>query len=159
MTVREAYKITKFFKHGHFSYPPFCISEITIREYQNTVQIGSPIYDVNYVRITKRQFLKQKEKFNFKLTYSYDDFKEYFYGRKLYLTSIGLVSEEDYFLAKDTIDNLKTIPKKELLEDTLYLSDKGKEYFYIKSHNGQVYDKKLKKQILKDSVRLVQEVF
>ena len=69
------------------------------------------------------------------------------------------MSEEDYFLAQDIINNLKTIPKKELSEDIPYLSDKGKEYFYIKSDKGHLYDKKLKKQILKDSVRLVQEVF
>ena len=51
-----------------------------------------------------------------------------------YYTSVGFVSDEDFYLAEDILEQYNIrIPKSELLENYIYLSDKGKKYIYLGS--------------------------
>ncbi len=155
MTIREAYNIKRRHKTGIITLPPFALNNLSFRVYKYSVKIVSPVYETIYVSISKEIFLEQKKKFNIKFMYSYDDFDEYQLHERVFVTSQGVVSEEDFELAGDIIDNLQTIKKKELREDIKYISDKGKEYFYLKCEKGSLYDRKLRKQVLKDSIRIV----
>lgn len=159
MTIKTAYAITRNFKTSLFSFPPIFFEKdnLVFRVYKNTVQIVSPSFNVTYKNITKKQFLKQKDLFDISFVYSYDDYNEYLINEDIYLTSIGIVSRDDYFLAKDIMEGLNTIPKKELKEDIVYLSDKGNKYYYLKDEYYSLYDIKLEKEVLKNSVRIVDE--
>ena len=56
-----------------------------------------------------------------------------------YLTAVGLISEDEYLLAKDIIERYSTrIPKKELDVGSCYISEKGESFLYIGSFKTEL---------------------
>jgi len=84
----------------------------------------------------------------------------------LYLTSVGVITEDEYLLAEDIIDNHSTIYKKDLVENAIYEASNGKKYTYLGDFKilflgvlydlkDMFYDKKYNKLITFSSLKIV----
>ena len=94
----------------------------------------------------------------------------YSFNKPYTLTSAGLVTEEEFFLAEDIIEEQETIRKRDLIIGDRYLSISGKKYLYMGQMKyfydeadftleiNYLYDLKLNKFVQNDSVKLIEYI-
>ena len=84
----------------------------------------------------------------------------------LYFTSVGIITEDEYLLAEDIMENHHIISQKDLVQRYIYESSNGRKYIYlgdikifhdetIFNLNNMFYDIKYKKIINFSSLRII----
>ena len=136
MTLSKAYKITRKYKHRDGYYKPTIVTEIrlskNLENYKGlykpfviqAIEEGTGNYFFQYGN--KKLFNKTKATIKNEGRFEIKEINDY-----RAITSIGLVSEDDFYLAQDIMENLEKIPKKELVLNEVYMALNGKEYIYL----------------------------
>jgi len=170
MTLLEAYNITRVFETNYEKEKPFSSSEIELIKttIDKKVKYYYWIHHHEDDRIIAKMMSKKK--------YNSYDIKEKHNNimtkkrieEKMFLTSIGLVSEEDFYLAEDIMENTKFLKKKDLEIDSVYLDVKGREFLYTgnlimnqgymteKIYKSQLFDIKNNRFLNLSSLKLVE---
>jgi len=127
MTLKDANNITRRFIKNNKTYDPLLSSDWEFSIVCNKVCIGSNILDLNIPSYCSLE--------EYALSYAFNNLyklEDNVIKGNYYLTSIGLVTEEEYFEAEDLIERYNTkIAKNELIVGNQYLSNKGKKYLYL----------------------------
>jgi len=134
MTILEAYNITKSFQTYFGKEKPFLSSEIMLIKIKNFNRLIHYYWFVgqNGNRIKKTMSKKTYDSYIVKEienTSSNKSLKKI--DESLFLTSVGLVSEEDFYKAEDIMENTKFLKRRDLEIDSVYLDIKGREFLYI----------------------------
>jgi len=175
MEISTAKSITKSFINKGEKREPIFASDWEFILKKDTVYIISEQNNVEYIFSSLNNYSRE---------YVFGPFKNIVKDNKLidgaYFTSIGFVSAEDFFLAEDILENIKKIKLSEMKEGHIYLSDKGKEYLFIKEEiqtntyvkdnnfthfrkkriqrENTLYDITFRKYVKFNSVKLIKEV-
>ena len=181
MTTKESFDITKAYtKNGfkfkpeiksgyyfHFKFGEVYLSNVDLNDF-NLQKISLKQFNKLKYKINQTRLIEMKERFSFPYNINNNDVFEIlgFYA----FTSIGLVSEEDFYLAEDMIENQITIKKNNLEIGMVYESNTGKEYIHIgeiritsgeeETHNlgKTLYDISAGKTRRIDAVKLINEL-
>jgi len=132
MTLLEAYTITKPFYTNYEKEKPFLSSEISLIK----TKINGMTRHYFWVRNSEG---KTVEKLISKKKYDSYNIKEEVNSimlikkieENMFITSVGLVSEEEFYKAEDIMENTKYLKRREVEIDSLYLDVKGRELIYI----------------------------
>jgi len=126
MKLLRAENILRKYIRGGIEYSPEITSDWKIYKKENSIFIKSEI-------LNKDLYFLSMEKYLDKYIFSENSIiKNDKVEGMNYLTSEGLVSEEEYYQAIDTIEIYgKGIKEKDLVKGEIYLSNKDKEYIYI----------------------------
>jgi len=145
MTIKEAYKntinFTGFYKKKKEKVEK--LNEIVLFSNWNEEDNKN----CSYVQL-RSSYLKKKISENvFKKRYSkyFDknlEINKYYKPKEpLYITSRGLITEEEYFLSKEIMKQIIPIRKNELIVGMKYKSVLEKEYLYIGDIDGRIFVK------------------
>jgi len=152
MTLLEAYNITRTFETNYEKVKPFSSSEIDL--IKTTIDEKVKYYYWVHHHEEDRIIAKtmSKKKYN-----SYDIKEDHnsvitkkTIKEKMFLTLVGLVTEEDFYLAEDIMENTKFLKKKDLDIDSVYLDIKGRELLYTGNlimNQGYITEKTYKSQL------------
>ena len=136
MNISTAKEITKPFFNMKAKRYPLLASDWEFILEDESVYLISKENNVKYYFSSINTYAKM---------YMFGVFKDDILNNKLkksaYFTSIGFVSVDDFFLAEDMLENSQFIPRKDLLLNKVYLTDKGKEYLYINISEKNIFMK------------------
>ena len=134
MTLKTAYNITRPFYKRYIDNNPFPISSFEIHVFKEIVYFFRDTDKSKYfIRMKVKQFNKEFNKYELEeITADKDNQTEkYKIISTDMMTAKGIVSEDDYFLAEDIMNEQKTIKKKDLIQGDKYLGINGEEYIYL----------------------------
>ena len=133
MTLLEAYKITKSFKTYFRKEKPFLTSEVLLIKKDNYGRTIHYYWVLNPDGNRIKQIMS-KNKYD---SYNIKEISDPKYTMlmkeieaNMFLTSVGLVIEEDFYLAEDIMENTEFLKRKDLEIDSVYLDIKGREFLY-----------------------------
>jgi len=172
MDLKRAKEIYKSFIRNNEKITPVLSMNWKIKTDGTLVRIYSEELDKTFTLISKDSFIDK-----YLLNRDYNIENEIIKGSYFY-TSVGLISEEDYYEAEDIIEkNKKSIREIDLEKGHVYKSDKGFEYIYIGAldillieRKGVIYEKEFfktdsflydrekEKVVNKSSIKLVKEI-
>jgi len=132
ITVKEEISIskliTKRFTRNKIEVSPFALYRINFKLDDNKIVLISGddiIQTLTYEKFIEDYLYNE----DYSLTKENTDF---ILNGSYYFTSVGLVTENDFFLAEDIQERYtKGIKKKDLEVNSIYFSNKGKEYLYL----------------------------
>ena len=92
----------------------------------------------------------------------YSDISIYKYNQNYVFTSNGFISLDDFFLAKDIIEQTEKIKKRDIIENNVYKDIRGKKVVYIKNQHpmflDQLFDLNKKVVYNRNSLSLIEDL-
>ena len=177
MTINRAYNITRNFQKDGIEFIPGLITNgFFCSSTNNTIDFCSFTSEhFSYFNISKKEFKTNfldnhnfhisDEEFNEDLAYSIQKpIGEYA------ITSIGLITMDEFYLAQDFIEKQQKIKKTNMEFKQTYLSNKGKKYIFlgdllsnygtniIYSLKDCLFDISLSKIVKLNSIKLIEEI-
>jgi len=126
MTIKRAKELTRPFIKNSKEYSPIVSSDWTFSIEDSKVILTSIFSSISLEFLTLSSY---SENYIFSPYYLINN--NSLVGN-YYLTSVGLIKEEEYFIAEDLIEQLNNpIKKKDLIPGHIYLSDKGLKHIYL----------------------------
>lgn len=179
MTPKEAYNITRPFR-GFWDRMenPSLLKHVSTMTFYNISSDKKAVALLNLNNsqiklISKNIFFKKYKDFFSEDIYSQSLLKKHYPLEDLYITSKGLTTQEDFFLAEDIMENLQKIKKSDLKIGTVYTSILEKDllflgdmkvFFTVGHHNKQtlifddiLYDLSSKRLFYADNITLLEE--
>jgi len=172
MTSKEAYHITRNFKHNGTYKRPKLLEKwfFYFFNLKDELNLSSHEYGMNFY-FTNKKFDKLFKDIPLEEPIEVEEGNYYnnVIGRYA-MTSLGLVKEEDFLLAEDILENTPKIKKRYLIIGNKYKSIIDKEYIYLGrieyalfnvpflTSDYLVYDIKRKKRVNLSSIHLTEEI-
>ena len=163
MNIKTAYHYTKKFNtkrfNGYSGLPskPVILEDIFIATDNSKITVLLREHNFITKAISLKVFDRKYKKYFGRDIYLYRDNSSYLPTEPLYITSKGLIPEDDYLLAEDIMEQMVPIKRKELILGMKYKSIVDKEYLYIGDINGVAsiyFDNKIENNFIAKDILL-----